>query len=438
MLVSRQDVPFDKLLPNTYLKFDIQKYFQLLPGNDMQLIEPQTAIVNAINLPHYRFIVAALARRTGKTYIANIVAQLTLLIPGVEILIIAPNYNLAGISWDLQRKFLKLFNIELTKSNAKDRVMELANGSKIIMGSITQVDSVVGRSYRLIIFDEAALGESGRLGEDAFNIQLRPTLDQPDSKCIFISTPRGNNWFRKFYQRGFSTDFPRWVSVKSTWHDNPRASIEDIEDAKRSMSEAEFSQEYLCSFIALEGRIWNFKDSCVQPFTGDRGKMEVVAGLDIGFRDATAFIVLLTDGIRYYAVDEYVEAERTTFYHGQKIQTLMDKYEVDYAYIDHSAQQTKFDLVMDFDFTLMNAKKSILDGIGYVASLIEKDKLVVDPKCKNLIETLENYAWDDKILEKPVRNQYSHMADALRYAIYSYKENFELEYEEEDIPKEDD
>ena len=46
------------------------------------------------------------------------------------------------------------------------------------MGSINQVDSVVGRSYDLIIFDEAALVD----GKDAFNVALRPTLDKENSK----------------------------------------------------------------------------------------------------------------------------------------------------------------------------------------------------------------------------------------------------------------
>jgi len=68
------------------------------------------------------------------------------------------------------------------------------------MGSLSTVDSCVGRSYDLIIFDEAALGN----GEEAFNVALRPTLDRPGAKAIFISTPRGRaNWFSKFFDRGF-------------------------------------------------------------------------------------------------------------------------------------------------------------------------------------------------------------------------------------------
>ena len=87
-------------------------------------------------------------------------------------LIMSPNYALSQISFDLQRQLIKHFDLEVAKDNAKDKVIELTNGSSIRMGSINQVDSCLGRSYDLIIFDEAALAD----GKEAFNVALRPTL----------------------------------------------------------------------------------------------------------------------------------------------------------------------------------------------------------------------------------------------------------------------
>ena len=80
----------------------------------------------------------------------------------------------------MQRSLIKHFDLEVIRDNAKDKVIELSNNSTIRMGSINQVDSVVGRSYDLIIFDEAALTD----GRDAFNVALRPTLDKDNSKAI--------------------------------------------------------------------------------------------------------------------------------------------------------------------------------------------------------------------------------------------------------------
>src|SRR5210317_2596781 len=225
-----------------FIKLPIEGYLDLL-GIDP--IKSQMAVINAINSPKYRFVCGAVSRRQGKTYIANIIGQLCVLVPGSSVLLMSPNYSLSQISFDLQRNLIKHFDLDVVRDNAKDRVIELSNNSTIRMGSINQVDSVVGRSYDLIIFDEAALTD----GRDAFNVALRPTLDKENSKAIFISTPRGrNNYFAEFYYRGFSEEFPEWCSIKATYHENPRVSEQDIIEAKKTMSEAEFNQEYMADF----------------------------------------------------------------------------------------------------------------------------------------------------------------------------------------------
>ena len=229
------------------MEFDVADRFIKLPITqymDLLGITPnssQMALINAVNSPKYRFVCAALSRRQGKTYITNVIGQLVSLVPGSNILIMSPNYSLSQISFDLQRNLIKHFDLEVTKDNAKDKVIELSNGSTIRMGSVNQVDSTVGRSYDLIIFDEAALAD----GRDAFNVALRPTLDKENSKAVFISTPRGrNNWFAEFWNRGFSDEFQDWCSIKATYHENPRISDNDIHEAKKAMSSAEFAQEY--------------------------------------------------------------------------------------------------------------------------------------------------------------------------------------------------
>ena len=279
----------------------------------------QHAIINAINNPKYRFVTAAVSRRQGKTYIANIIGQLITLVPGANVLLMSPNYSLSQISFELQRSLIKHFDLEVTRDNAKDKVIELTNGSTIRMGSVNQVDSVVGRSYDLIIFDEAALVD----GRDAFNVALRPTLDKENSKAIFISTPRGrNNWFAEFWHRGFSDEFPEWFSIKATYHENPRISEQDIQEAKKTMSESEFNQEYMADFNVFEGQVWAFNhEECVADLAEmDLSGMDVFAGMDVGSRDPTAFCVMAYDwdAERYYLLDEYLDSERTTEQHASR------------------------------------------------------------------------------------------------------------------------
>ena len=424
--VSRSDIVPDYLMDldpeSRFIKLPIEGYLDLLG------IEPnssQTAIINAINNPKYRFVCAAVSRRQGKTYISNIIGQLVCLVPASNVLLMSPNYSLSQISFDLQRNLIKHFDLEVTRDNAKDKVIELSNGSTIRMGSINQVDSVVGRSYDLIIFDEAALTD----GRDAFNVALRPTLDKENSKAIFISTPRGrNNYFAEFYYRGFSEEFPEWCSIKATYHENPRVSEQDIIEAKKTMSEAEFNQEYMADFNVFEGQIWRFNhEECVSDLSEfDTSRMDVFAGLDVGYKDPTALCVVAYDwdNEKYYILDEYYNSERTTEQHAKEIQKLIRKWDIDYIYIDSAAQQTRYDFAQNYDISTLNAKKSVLDGIGQVAGVVDNDQLIVDQKCTETLMALDQYQWDPNpnlLKEKPKHDMASHMADAIRYALYSFE-----------------
>ena len=405
-----------------FIKLPISEYINLLG------IEPnssQTALINAVNNPKYRFVCAAISRRQGKTYITNVIGQLVSLVPGSNILIMSPNYSLSQISFDLQRQLIKHFDLEVVRDNAKDKVIELSNGSTIRMGSVNQVDSAVGRSYDLIIFDEAALAD----GKDAFNVALRPTLDKENSKAVFISTPRGrNNWFAEFWHRGFSEEFQDWASIKATYHENPRFSEQDIVEAKKAMSQAEFAQEYLADFNTYEGQVWNFNfEECVADLSQlDTSKMDVFAGLDVGYKDPTALCVIAYDWDeqKYYLVDEYMDAERTTEQHAVEIRRMIDKYNIDWSYFDSAAQQTRFDLAQNYDISTINAKKSVLDGIGHAAGIIDNDLLIIDQRCQQSLSAVDQYQWDPNpnlIKEKPKHNMASHMSDALRYALYTFE-----------------
>ena len=424
--ISRKDIVSDTIhdlqSETRFLKLPVNPYLEML---GVEPLASQKAIINAINNPKYRFVCAAVSRRQGKTYIANIIGQLVSLVPNSNILIMSPNYALSQISFDLQRTLIKHFDLEVTKDNAKDKVIEMSNGSSIRMGSVNQVDSCVGRSYDLIIFDEAALAD----GKDAFNVALRPTLDKENSKAIFISTPRGkNNWFSEFFFRGFQDDFQEWASIRATYRDNPRMSENDIQEARKSMSESEFKQEYEADFNTYEGQIWNFNhEECI--FNGselDTSKMDVFAGLDVGYRDPTAFCVIGYDWDeqKYYLLDEYLDAEQTTEKHAQEIQVLIKKWDIDYIYIDSAAQQTRFDFAQNYDISTINAKKSVLDGIAQVAGIVDNNTLFVEQACKETLSALDQYQWDanpNLAREKPKHNYASHMADALRYGLYSFE-----------------
>jgi len=426
LTVSRQDVDCEHITEfdpgQRFIKLPIDNYLRLLNLYDT-INRPQIALINAVNNPQYRFICAALARRLGKTYIANIIGQLVTLVPNCNVLIISPNYNLSSISFELQRKLIKHFDLEVTRDNLKDKIIELSNGSTIRMGSISTVDSTVGRSYDLIIFDEAALSDHG---EDAFNVALRPTLDKPGAKAIFISTPRGkNNWFSKFYNRGFDEKFPEWCSLQADYSENSRMSQSDVDEAQRSMTRAEFEQEYMASFTTYLGQIYEaFRPEYIldelPPLRG-----EAFAGLDPGYKDETAWVSIIYDFSTdcFYCVEDYLESERTTGEHAQHFTRMIEQWSIESVYIDSAAAQFSADLAYNYDISCTRAKKDVLPGIAYVQTLIQQGRLRVHRDCVNVLAMLDQYQWDDREglqRERPKHNQYSHMADALRYALYTY------------------
>ena len=83
-LVSQHIVDFQS--ETRFLKLPVDPYLDLL---GVTPLPSQMAIINAINNNKYRFVTAAISRRQGKTYIANIIGQLVSLVPGSHILIIS-------------------------------------------------------------------------------------------------------------------------------------------------------------------------------------------------------------------------------------------------------------------------------------------------------------------------------------------------------------
>ena len=114
--ISREDILSDYIADycqeSKVLKLPVEPYMNLL---GITPLPSQVAIINAINNPKDRFVCAAISRRQGKTYIANIIGQLVSLVPNSNILILSPNYALSQISFDLQRTLIKHFDLEVVE-----------------------------------------------------------------------------------------------------------------------------------------------------------------------------------------------------------------------------------------------------------------------------------------------------------------------------------
>ncbi len=413
-----------------YFKVPINKLASKLPAKYgfTEFNPSQTAMIDGLS--EKRFWVHISARRTGKSSAAAVLALAKLLEPNQQVLVVAPNFNLSSIIWDYTAQLIESFGIETKKYNQKDHVVQLINDSTLRLLSAENRSSLVGRAANLLIVDEAALISN----DEYFTRDLRPALSTfPDSRALFISTPRGKeNYLYDYYNRGQDNDYPEWGSGLFPWHSNPRLRKEDIDEAKRALPESIFRQEYYCEWASFEGQIYKIDDEKhFIDLTGEEATYKIepgndrftfIAGLDMGFRDDTAFVVIATDDINFYIVDEYVASEQPTSVHAEQIKMLIDYWGVENIYIDSAAQQTKADLAYEYDIYCENAVKSVTDGIAYLQSLVVQDKIIMDiTNARYCHKSMTGYKWNSRTEKvRPLHDWASHACDAIRYAIYTH------------------
>ena len=403
----------------SFFKLSIDKLCSKLPI-PVVFNEAQRSMVEG--LESNRFFVTVSARRTGKSYAAAILAFAKLLEPKQQVMVVAPNFSLSSIIWDYVTDLVKQMELEVDRFNQKDKVVKLINGSTFRLLSANNRDSLVGRAANLLIVDEAAIITN----DEYFTRDLRPALSTfKDSRCLWISTPRGKgNYLFDYYNRGADEEFPDWGSTIHTWRSNPLLSEKDIDEARRTITKAMYLQEYECEWTTTEDQIYQGLDEekHINDYVGERF-VEVIGGLDVGYRDENCFVVVGFDGLNYYIIGEYVSRESTTSELAEIVREKQDEWTIDAIYIDSAAQQTKADFAYDYDIYCENAIKSVNDGISSVQTLIEQDRLLFDTEGgAHAFSAMSSYKWNPNTDNpKPVHDWCSHPCDAIRYAIYTHQ-----------------
>ena len=402
-----------------FFKINVDKLCSRLPQSAV-FNESQKAML--AGLEENRFFVHVAARRTGKSYSAAIIAFAKLLEPGQQVMVVAPNFSLSSIIWDYVTDLIKNLEIEVDKFNQKDKVVRLINGSVFRLLSANNRDSLIGRGANLLIVDEAAVIPN----DEYFVRDLRPALSTfKNSRCLWISTPRGKgNYLYNYFLRGGDSEFPEWGSNLFTWKANPLLSVNDVEEARKAMSRAMFAQEYECEWTTTEDQVYDAlnEETHIGEFIGERF-IEVIAGLDVGYRDENVFVVIGTNGREYWVIDEFISKESTTSELADNIKEKIDEWNIDNIYIDSAAQQVKADFAYDYDIYCENAIKSVNDGIASVQVLIEQDKLFFDVEgAAHTFAAMSSYKWNPNTEKpKPIHDWCSHPSDAVRYAIYTHQ-----------------
>jgi hypothetical protein len=98
------------------------------------------------------------------------------------------------------------------------------------------------------------MDECSFIKEEAWLEALRPALADRQGRALFISTPKGHNWFWRLWQRGIESDeYKSWQFPTET---NPYIPPAEIEAARSSLPARIFEQEFLAVFIDDAGSVF--------------------------------------------------------------------------------------------------------------------------------------------------------------------------------------
>lgn len=221
----------------------------------------QKEIINGILSSDVKHHIICASRQFGKSMLSmNLVLYWAINEPtktGQRILWAAPSYNQS-------RKVMEELHAAIVDSgivesaNFSSNTIKLKTGSTIIFRSTERYEFIRGETFTAAILDEFAFMKDGSWKE-----AIRPTLIVKGRKVVFISTPKGKNEFYNLYQQGLNPDSENYKAYKSTIYETPFIDPQEIEDAKQTLPEAIFKQEYLAEFLDGGGEVFSDLDKNV-------------------------------------------------------------------------------------------------------------------------------------------------------------------------------
>lgn len=243
-----------------------------------------------------RFKVLACGRRWGKTRLAVALCFAEAL-RGGRAWWVAPSYKMARVGWRLMKRLVRQFPLSVRRRE-DDHVIDFPTGGEIVVQSADDPDSLRGEGLDFVVLDECAY-----IKEETWTQVLRPALSDRAGRAIFISTPHGKNWFwRLFLQADKNPSFAAWRFPTSS---NPFIQQEEIEEARNSMPEMAFRQEYLAEFLDDGGGVFRNVSAAIDVGRSQneppRHQTAYVAGVDLArLVDYTVVVVFDQDGRQVY------------------------------------------------------------------------------------------------------------------------------------------
>ena len=355
----------------------------------------------AVHASEARFRVIIAGRQSGKSTTAVAEAcQWAMEEAGRIVWWVTANYEVKDKAWrdlnaHLPREVVK-------KSLESQRMIELGNGSRIVIKSADGKDSLISEQLDALVFDEFA-----QCKQEAWEIGLRPMLNVKSAPVIFVGTPRGRNWAWKLWLKGHRTypighpqaglpnaDYdPAYESFHWATSESPYSSNIEIEQAKRDMHPDWFRQEYDAEIIDNASAVFRNIQSCVKRMPAQPDQY-MCLGVDLG-RKMDRSAVIAMNGRR--EVVEVMTMDSDWPVQKQQIAALAFKYSVRRIVVDSTGvgdpiaqdlQQAGFP-VEAFQFTA-SSKHQLVDGLRIA---VQQANLTF-PDHAELLRELEAFQYD--------------------------------------------
>lgn len=227
-----------------------------------------------IALDDARFKVAACGRRFGKTRLGAALCIMTAG-KGGRAWWIAPTYKVSEVGWRLIRRLAAQVPGAVIRQG--DRVVLFTNGGEVAVRSADNPDSLRGEGLDFVVFDECAF-----IQEAAWVEAVRPALADRLGRALFISTPKGHNWFWRLWQRCIDDKDHEWRGWQLPTADNPYIATTEIDAARAGLPERIFRQEFMAEFLDDAGGVFRrvMEAAVLSPQAPKPGRA-YVAGVDI-------------------------------------------------------------------------------------------------------------------------------------------------------------
>lgn len=315
------------------------------------------------------------------------------------------------------------------KDHRADNLLEVSKGSVTnffyIFGGKDErsQDLIQGITLAGMFFDEVALMP------ESFVNQATGRLSVDGSKMWFNCNPDGPyhwfkvNWIDKISDKNL-------IYLHFTMDDNLSLS-ERIKKRYRSMYSGVFYKRYILGlWTVAEGIIYDMFDMAKHVYDQATDFMldDIYISIDYGTQNATVFLLWRKgkDGIWYCTKEFYYSGrdekkQKTDKEFADELEEFTKGFKIKKIIVDPSAASFIAELKQR-GFRIKKAKNDVIDGIRFVGSLLNEEKIQFSKECVNTLKEFNSYIWDvkatDRGEDKPVKTN-DHAMDAVRYFCYT-------------------